>query len=81
MRNVMIAVGNSGDRRLAHCAQARLRDQSPLIRAMAVWALGRLLSNSDISDLAKAEAPLETDSNVLAEWKRLIPQTASSGVG
>src|SRR5205814_4364535 len=39
VRNVLIAIGNSNDRRLVPLVQQRLSDQSPLVRAMAVWAL------------------------------------------
>ncbi len=43
VRNVLIAIGNSGDARLAAGgATALLADPSPLVRAMAVWALLRL---------------------------------------
>ena len=43
VRNVLIAIGNSGEPALAEIARERLADPSPLVRAMAVWALGRLL--------------------------------------
>ena len=42
VRNVLIAIGNSGDAALAPEAEARLADASPLVRGAAVWALGRL---------------------------------------
>jgi epoxyqueuosine reductase len=42
VRNVLIAIGNSGDAALAEEAVRLLDDASPLVRAMAVWALGRL---------------------------------------
>jgi epoxyqueuosine reductase len=42
LRNVLIAAGNSGDASLATLVEARLQDDSPLVRAMAVWALARL---------------------------------------
>jgi epoxyqueuosine reductase len=42
LRNVLIAAGNSGDASLAALVEARLEDSSPLVRAMAVWALARL---------------------------------------
>ncbi len=42
MRNVLIAAGNSGDAALVPLVEARLADDSPLVRAMAVWALSRL---------------------------------------
>ena len=42
LRNVLIAAGNSGDTSLLPLVEARLGDESPLVRAMAVWALARL---------------------------------------
>jgi epoxyqueuosine reductase len=42
LRNVLIAAGNSGDASLVTLVEARLQDTSPLVRAMAVWALARL---------------------------------------
>ena len=42
IRNVLIAIGNSGDRSLAPQAERLLADASPLVRGAAVWALGRL---------------------------------------
>ena len=38
VRNVLIAIGNSGNRNLAAVAYSLLGDPSPLVRAMAVWA-------------------------------------------
>ena len=42
LRNVLIAAGNSADPTLVKLVEARLGDESPLVRAMAVWALSRL---------------------------------------
>jgi epoxyqueuosine reductase len=42
LRNALIAAGNSGDASLLPLVEARLGDESPLVRAMAVWALARL---------------------------------------
>src|SRR5262249_26490381 len=42
LRNVLIAMGNSGDRSLAGEAERLIGDRSPLVRGAAVWALGRL---------------------------------------
>jgi epoxyqueuosine reductase len=42
LRNVLIAAGNSRDAALVSLVEARLGDGSPLVRAMAVWALARL---------------------------------------
>ena len=40
VRNVLIAIGNSGDAALAREAERLLDDPSPLVRGAAVWALG-----------------------------------------
>jgi epoxyqueuosine reductase len=42
VRNVLIAIGNSSDPSLAPEANRLLDDPSPLVRAMAVWALAQL---------------------------------------
>ena len=67
MRNVLIAIGNSGDPGLAPAARGALADASALVRAMAVWALGRL----DPKDFAAAKARHlkdEGDADVRREW-------------
>jgi len=66
VRNVLIAIGNSRDAALAREAQSLLGDPSPLVRAMAVWALSRLLSEKDFAALAQTHA--ETDCDVQNEW-------------
>ncbi|KMO18291.1 4Fe-4S ferredoxin [Methylobacterium indicum] len=62
LRNVLIAVGNSGDPDLAVEALRLLDDAAPLVRGMAVWALARL------GRLPPGPPPGETDRDVLAEW-------------
>jgi epoxyqueuosine reductase len=42
VRNVLVAIGNSGDPALAPEATHLLDDSSPLVREMAAWALARL---------------------------------------
>ncbi|MBV8564251.1 MAG: tRNA epoxyqueuosine(34) reductase QueG [Methylobacteriaceae bacterium] len=68
MRNVLIAIGNSGDGELQAAVEARLGDPSPLVRAMAVWALGRLGSASEVAKHAAVHRITEADAAVLAEW-------------
>jgi epoxyqueuosine reductase len=70
VRNVLIAIGNSGEPALAEIARARLADPSPLVRAMAVWALHRLLEPGALASLAKKHAPGEPDDAVAREWRR-----------
>jgi epoxyqueuosine reductase len=66
VRNVLIAIGNSGNTSLAASAKNLLNDVSPLVRGMAVWALARLLSEKDFAALAASST--ETDETVQAEW-------------
>ncbi|WP_234053290.1 MULTISPECIES: tRNA epoxyqueuosine(34) reductase QueG [unclassified Xanthobacter] len=68
IRNVLIAMGNSGDAGFAEAAGARLADPSPLVRSAAVWALARLLPVADFQTLASRHAPLEEDAEVRGEW-------------
>jgi epoxyqueuosine reductase len=68
VRNVMIAIGNSGDPGMAPVVEDRLADPSPLVRAMAVWALSRLLSRDDFAAFAARHAAAEADAHVAAEW-------------
>ncbi|WP_332680871.1 tRNA epoxyqueuosine(34) reductase QueG [Bosea sp. (in: a-proteobacteria)] len=67
VRNVLIAIGNSGEPALAASAEALLDDASPLVRAMAVWALARLAPER-ADELAPARLVLEADPDVRAEW-------------
>ncbi len=72
LRNVLIAIGNAGDAALAPEAERLLGDPSPLVRAMAVWASGRLLSPGEISALAASHLPSEADADVRAEWREVL---------
>jgi epoxyqueuosine reductase len=73
LRNVLIAIGNSGDAALAPAAEARLADASPLVRAMAVWALSRLLADEAFAALAERYAAGEADPYVASEWRKEFP--------
>ncbi len=68
VRNVLIAIGNSGARNLAATARGLLDDPSPLVRAMAIWALGRLTDPDDFIAERARRLPREADSEVRAEW-------------
>ena len=69
IRNVLIAIGNSGDPTLAEEAERLLGDPSALVRAMAVWALSRLLPVPAFATLRDSHARQETDDAVRAEWQ------------
>ena len=68
VRNVLIALGNSGDPEAVPEVAERLGDASPLVRAMAVWALSRLLGGAEFDTLRAAHLPGETDAGVRDEW-------------
>jgi epoxyqueuosine reductase len=70
VRNVLVAIGNSGDPALAPRAEALLTDPSPLVRGMAVWALWNLLDGPAFAALKQHHRPGETDTGVTAEWGR-----------
>jgi epoxyqueuosine reductase len=69
VRNVLIALGNSGDPALAGAAAARLDDPSALVRAMAVWALARL-QPANLAQLRGVHQAAENDPDVRAEWEQ-----------
>jgi epoxyqueuosine reductase len=73
LRNVLIAIGNSGERALGEEARRLLGDASPLVRGAAVWALSRLVSKEDFAALAQA-AGNEEDQSVRHEWKEALRQ-------
>ena len=69
LRNVMIAIGNSGDRTLIDAARRGLVAQSATARAMAVWALARLCTAEEFSALAQRYAAMELDAEAACEWR------------
>lgn len=73
MRNVLIAIGNSGDAALAVEAERLLDDASPLVRGAAVWALSQLLSGDAFAVLA-SRAIGEADATVRTEWEASAPR-------
>ncbi|MGB5949139.1 MAG: tRNA epoxyqueuosine(34) reductase QueG [Parvibaculum sp.] len=70
IRNVLIAIGNSREAALVPLVLARLDDASPLVRAMAVWALGELAPGEARCRATDALAN-EDDEGVREEWQRL----------
>jgi len=68
VRNVLIAIGNSGDAALAGEAERLLDDPSPLVRGAAVWALSRLVAREAFAIAAAARMRGERDLTVIEEW-------------
>ena len=68
IRNVLIAIGNSGEGALAPEAERLLVDESPLVRGAAVWTLGQLVGAQEFAALKARALPTEQDANVRDEW-------------
>jgi epoxyqueuosine reductase len=69
VRNVLIAIGNSGDRALAPEAERLISDPSSLVRGAAVWALGRL---DRVRLAALAGGDPDPDAAVRDEWSAAL---------
>ena len=70
LRNVLIAIGNSGDAGLARYARAHVDDESAIVRGTAVHALAMLLPSHEFAALAASRAVAEADRDVMQEWTR-----------
>ncbi|WP_274533105.1 MULTISPECIES: tRNA epoxyqueuosine(34) reductase QueG [unclassified Methylobacterium] len=74
LRNVLVAIGNSGSLALAPEAARCLGDSSPLVRGAAVWAVGRLLDASSLRAAFARCGADERDDEVRAEWQNALAQ-------
>ncbi len=79
LRNVLIAIGNSGEAALAGAARGCLDDASPLVRASAVWAFSTLAGKNAAE--RQARLPAETDPTVREEWLRGLQASAGAVIG
>ncbi len=68
LRNVLIAIGNSGRRNMLSEVRPHLDDEDPTVRGAAVWAL-RQLADADLFEQEKlTRSRGEQDVTVLEEW-------------
>jgi epoxyqueuosine reductase len=72
VRNVAIALGNSGDQALAQEAERLLADESALVRGAAVWALSQLVPREKFMAVAATHRDSETDPAVAEEWAHAL---------
>jgi epoxyqueuosine reductase len=70
VRNVLIAIGNSGDASLTGTVRNCLDDPAPLVRAAAVWAFARLAGDAAVAE-ARRRLRGETEPMVRDEWMRM----------
>ena len=73
VRNVLIAIGNSGLPELRDTARGLLDDPSELVRAAAVWAFARLCDRDSLWAEAQRRLSREPDAEVRAEWSAELP--------
>ncbi|MBO6544252.1 MAG: tRNA epoxyqueuosine(34) reductase QueG [Alphaproteobacteria bacterium] len=74
IRNALIAAGNAHDQTLRPKIETLLQDESPLVRAMAVWAFQRLVCAEEVARQRNRLMPTEVDAGVKAEWLRSLSQ-------
>ena len=70
VRNVLYAIGNSGDPDLVPVVKARLADEAPVVRGAAVWALSRLLTPEAFAEVRAQVLSDECDEAVRSEWAK-----------
>jgi len=76
IRNVLIAMGNSGATELTSEVERLVTDPSPLVRGAAIWAFARLIPGQ-IRGLAAAHRAAENDPTVAEEWTAALGAAAS----
>jgi epoxyqueuosine reductase len=67
VRNVVVALGNSGDEASVPPLEQALWDESPVVRAHAVWALARI-GSAEAIELLRGRKEVEEDPVVLEEF-------------
>ena len=72
VRNVAIALGNSGDPGAVPTLDRLLDDAAPLVRGAAVWALSRLLPVPEFIRRSAQRLPAESDATVRDEWQAAV---------
>lgn len=70
VRNVLYAIGNSGDPGLAAAVRSRLSDEAAVVRGAAVWALSQLLPPDAFAAARALALPAEMDEGVRTEWNQ-----------
>jgi epoxyqueuosine reductase len=68
VRNVLVALGNSGDASAVPVIERLLHDASSLVRGAAVWALSQLADRGVLDRSRARHLPAEADPDVRGEW-------------
>lgn len=73
VRNVLIAAGGAPlQDKLVGIATKLLEDPSPLVRAMAVWALGQMVDREAFDGYCRHSRERETDTDVIREYMEVV---------
>ena len=75
LRNVAVALGNTGDPAAIPALTHALHDPEPLVRSHAAWALGKI-GGAQARDILLAAAQTETELEVQAEIFHALESTA-----
>ena len=78
LRNVALALGNSGRPEAVEPVMHLLSDEAPLVRGAAVWAAARLLPSAAFVALAEERLPAESDVEVQGEWQAELSTPAAA---
>ena len=70
IRNVLVAVGNSGKKEFTDIIEEFILDESSLVRAMAIWAISQLIEENYFKLLRNRYVIKEKNLWVLSEWFR-----------
>lgn len=68
VRNVLIAIGNSGQADYVSQITPLLDDDAAIVRGMTIWALRQLADDTTLTALRVAHQTREADPSVLDEW-------------
>ena len=78
LRNVALALGNSGSPEAVEAVMPLMRDHSPLVRGAAVWAAARLLPGTSFAAMAQEHLAQESDAEVRDEWQAELSKPAAA---
>jgi epoxyqueuosine reductase len=73
LRNACIVLGNTRDRAALSPLTSALRDEEPLVRGAAAWALGRI-GGEDACGALESHAPVEDNPEVAKEIQSALRQ-------
>ena len=69
VRNVLFAIGNSGNESNIDILETLISDDDPLVRGAAIWALGQTVSAMSFAEYRDRHLPNEQDQSVEKEWR------------